>query len=164
LAARWKSCFEDGLVGAGADPVAVVVSPAHVKAERDAGNPRHVVEHVRALAEDPVDRDAGPLPGVPLGLIDQLAEVRRIDLDVPAAQPREFFGFLPHQPHAVREQLERVAVGVTRAPRRPDEKQHQRARQRHLNRAPGPSAGVRILLHRHHRRRRNLLVIDKRDR
>ncbi len=86
-----------------------------MEAERDAGNPRHLVEHVRALAENPVDRDAGPLPRVPLRLVDELTEVRGVDLDVTAAQPGEFLRFLLHQPHPVRAQLERVAVGVTLA-------------------------------------------------
>ena len=83
-----------------------------MEAERDAGNHRQLVQHVRALAENPVDRDPGLLPGVPLGQVDQLAEIRRVDLDVAAAQPGEFLGFLLHQPQAVGEHLERVGVGV----------------------------------------------------
>jgi len=56
----------DGLVGAGADPVVVVVAPAQVKAERDAGHPRQLVQHVRArIAEIAAELDqpavtAGP--------------------------------------------------------------------------------------------------------
>jgi hypothetical protein len=55
-----------------------------VESERDAGNRGKLVEHVNAL-----------------------------DLDVAAAQARERPGFLEHQLQSVREQLERVAVGVT---------------------------------------------------
>jgi hypothetical protein len=51
-------------------PSTTTLSSGTSLSERDAGNPRHLVEHVRALAEDPVDRDTGPLPGVPLGPVD----------------------------------------------------------------------------------------------
>jgi hypothetical protein len=83
-----------------------------MEAERDAGHPGQLVQHVRALAEHPVDGDAGLLPRVPLGQVDQLAEVGRVDLDVAAAHPRQLLGFLLHQPQAVGEHLERVGVGV----------------------------------------------------
>src|SRR5690242_6108707 len=68
---------------------------AQVQAERDAGYRRQLVQHVRALAEDPVDREAGPLPGLALRGVDELAEVRRVDLDITAAQPRELRRLLP---------------------------------------------------------------------
>ena len=83
-----------------------------MEAERDAGHARQLVQHVRALAENPVDGDAGLLPRLALGRVDQLAEVGRVDLDVAAAHPGQLLGFLLHQPQAVGEHLERVGVGV----------------------------------------------------
>ena len=79
LIARLRS---DRLVPAGADPVAVVVAVADVQSERDPGNACDLVERVGAFAHDPLERGPGRRPRPLLGRIDQLPEVRGVDLDV----------------------------------------------------------------------------------
>ncbi len=153
--------LEDGLgdlvVAALAHPLPRVVAAAQVQTQARVDALHHRVEQLDALAQHPLRRDADRRVEVALGRVDEGRELGRVDLDVRAAHLGECERLGPHDGRGVPEGVERVVVDLGRDARLPEQRQHERARQRDLHRQLRAAAGVGVLLGRQRPARREAL-------
>ena len=137
----------DRLVAARDQPPAELIAAAQVEAERGRppGLDHRVVELDRA-GQPPLGRPAARLVERPPGRVDQQRIVRRVELDVRAAQPHQLGGLVAQDGGHVGHEVVERRVRARRPLRRPEVGEQRRARQRDLDLPVGAGAQVGELL------------------